>query len=342
MNNLIRRFKLYLDAARLVGFKNTLISAKRIVVQKLGKYPKVIAIEPSSFCNLNCAFCITKELKVWEHRRKNFLSFDEFKRVVDNTKHFCYRMDFAFCGEPLMNPEIYKMFKYASDRGILTSLFTNATFLTEENIEKILDSGLHRIFTAFESFDKNVYEKTKVGAKYDVTMKNIKKLISQKKKRESKLPEIIIRMVVTKKNVDEIDAFINHVQSMGADAAAVKPLGIWPHGSEEYKRNMLNEYVPDHPMSRYRKDKNGNFIPMEKEKPCTSIDSPVLTSDGSIFLCWYDAIGKSNVGNVNENTFCEIWEKSKKFREEKMAGGNPFPFCKDCLGRGAPGKIIHF
>lgn len=343
LSNLKRKLKLYTETAQLLGIKNTLICGKRYVLQKIGGWPKCFAIEPSSFCNLDCAFCVTKELKVWEHREKNFLSFDEFKKLIDEVLPFCYRLDFAFCGEPLMNKEVHKMFKYASDKRMLTSLFTNATFLTDENIDKLLDSGLSRIFTAFESFNKEIYEGTKKGAKFDVTRKNIEKLIKKKEGRGQKFPQIIIRMVVTKKNANEVDDFIKHVKEMGADAAAIKPLGIWPQGSKKYRETMLNEFVTvDHPMTRHTKDKNGNIIPMPKEKPCTSIDSPVLTSDGSIFLCWYDALGESKVGNINKESFKSIWKRTEKFRKKQAKEGNAYSICENCLGRGAAGKIIKF
>ena len=337
-----KRFKIYLEAAKLVGLKNTLLAIKKIIVQKLGDYPKGIAVELSAFCNLNCAFCIVKKIKVWEYRQKKLLSFEEFKKLVDNVQHFCHRIDFAGAGEPLLNPEAYKILKYSSDRGILTSLFTNATFLTDENVDKLLDSGVHRVFTAFESFDPKIYETTKVGAHYDVTERNITRLIAEKKRRGLKLPHIILRMVVTKKNYKDIDAYIKAAREVGADAAAVKPLGIWPQGSPEYKRTMLEEFVVDHPMSRHKKDENGNFVPMEKEKTCTSIDMPKIFSDGSICLCAYDALGESVVGNINEDSFVNIWKKSKQFRKEKMSKGNALSICDECLGRGAAGIIINF
>ena len=104
---------------------------------------------------------------------------------------------------------------------------------------------------------------------------------------------------------------------------------------------MFKEMIPDHPISRYRKDEQGKFIKMEKERPCPSVDTPVIMSDGSVCLCWYDAFGESIVGNINEDTFNNIWKKSKSFRK-KMMKGNALTICDECLGCGAAGRIIHF
>ncbi len=238
-----------------------------------------------------------------------------------------------------MNPETYKMIAYASSKGILTQLCTNTTLLIKENSDKILDSGLHRIFIALESFKKEVQEEIKVGSHYDDLRKNIQYLVQEKKRRKLKVPQIVSRMVVTEKNKDEIEEYLKQIKELGVDKGGVKPLGIWPQGGKDYKRKMFEEFVTDHPISRYKKDKHGNWQKMPKEGPCPSIDTPVVTSGGTVVLCWYDALKESAVGNINEDTFCNIWKKSKPFRE-KLLKGNSLSICDDCLGRGAPGEII--
>jgi radical SAM protein with 4Fe4S-binding SPASM domain len=331
--------KKYIRALTLLKLRHWPITLKRFLVQKIMKYPKVIAIEPSSWCNLNCAFCVTKEIKVWESRRKKMLTFAEFKKLVDETKHFCYRMDFAFCGEPLMNPEVYKMVEYASSKGILTQLCTNATFLIKDNADKILDSGLHRIFIAFESVKKEVHEQTKIGSDYETVKNNIKYLAEEKKRRKLKVPRIITRMVLTKKNENDIEEYLKQAKKLGADRAGIKPLGVWPQGGKEYREKMFSELITDHPISRYKKDEHGNWQRLPKDCACPSISTPVITSGGTVVLCWYDALKESAVGNINEDTFTNIWKKSKPIRD-KMAKGDYLSICKECLGHGAPGQII--
>jgi len=342
LKNFSRRFGLYVQVARLLGFKNSARNFKRLLVRKLGRYPKAVAVEVSSWCNLNCAFCVTKDIKVWEHREKKFLTFVEFKKLVDDIEYFCGRINFACAGEPLMNPEIYDMFAYANQKGIFTSLFTNATFLTSQNIENLLNSPPTRIFTALESFDKVVYEKTKVGAKHDIVKSNIENLVAQKKKKGQKTPQIVLRMVVTKKNYQEIDNYVQLARAMGVDAAAMKPLGVWPQGNKAYKEYMFKELIVEHPMSRYKKDANGKFVRLPRNAPCISIDTPMVLSDGCVCLCWYDALKESMVGNVNKMNFVDIWKRTAKFRKKKMSQGHAFPICKECLGIGAAGKIINF
>ena len=83
------------------------------------------------------------------------LSLDNFKLILDSY-NFRYVALHGW-GEPLLNPELFKMIRYAESKGVHTNLTTNGT-LIEENIGNILDSGLREI--AFGIYDKGILLKT--------------------------------------------------------------------------------------------------------------------------------------------------------------------------------------
>jgi MoaA/NifB/PqqE/SkfB family radical SAM enzyme len=70
------------------------------------------------------------------------LSLKDFRKVLDssNFRHVALHG----WGEPLLNPELFQMVKYAESKGVSTELTTNGTLL-ETNIERILASGLGSI-----------------------------------------------------------------------------------------------------------------------------------------------------------------------------------------------------
>jgi radical SAM protein with 4Fe4S-binding SPASM domain len=324
-----------LREARLLGFKRTFLYAMRTLVQIVGDFPRIITVEASSWCNLDCPFCVTKELKVWEYREKEFFSFVEFKNLIDDTRHFCSRLIFSLYGEPLSNRELFKMIEYAEKKGILTTIFTNATLLTKNNIDNLLKSGATKVITSFESFEKDTYEATKRGAKLNVTQANIERLIKERNRRSLKKPQVILRVVVTKKTVGDLNTYIKKAEEMGPDAVSLKPLTVWPQGTDEYKERMFRDFVIDHPISRFREGENGDLTLRQRKRPCMSLCTPAVLSDGTVCLCWYDSVGETAIGNLNRDSFTSIWRKSARLRRKEMSHGNAFSLCQECPGIGA-------
>ena len=86
------------------------------------------------------------------------MTFDEFKKIIDDVKWFLTDIQFSG-GEPLLNPDIFKMFRYCRENNIYTLLATNAILLGHKNnIEKIIKDPPDKILVAFESVDKEQYE----------------------------------------------------------------------------------------------------------------------------------------------------------------------------------------
>ena len=81
-------------------------------------------------CNMNCQFCSA---------RKNGLniSFDNFKKYVDNWVNYGITHINITGGEPLLHPDIDIFLKYAYSLGMKVALFTNATYLSETMYQKL-------------------------------------------------------------------------------------------------------------------------------------------------------------------------------------------------------------
>lgn len=94
---------------------------------------KRIYIEITNICNLKCDFCLP-------HNRVNkFMSFDEFKHILNEIKPYSKYIYLHVKGEPLLHPEVDKFIEYAYNEGFFINLTTNATLLKDHlNITKYL------------------------------------------------------------------------------------------------------------------------------------------------------------------------------------------------------------
>jgi hypothetical protein len=105
------------------------------------------------------------------------LSLEDFKKVL-NSWHFQHVALHGW-GEPLLNPYLFEMIKYAESKGVSTELTTNATLL-QANIEKIFSSGLGII--AFGIHKSEILP---------FVMPQIKELIAQRNRNKLKNPGLI-------------------------------------------------------------------------------------------------------------------------------------------------------
>lgn len=86
---------------------------------------KRVYIEITNVCNLKCSFCPP-------HKRENkFMSFDEFKMILDKIKNYTEYIYLHVKGEPTLHPDFDKFVEYANLKGFKINLTTNGTMLKD-------------------------------------------------------------------------------------------------------------------------------------------------------------------------------------------------------------------
>ena len=71
----------------------------------------------------------------------------------------------------------------------------------------LIKSGLNRIIFSLDSITKEIYEKIRIGAKFEDTVNNVKSFYEIRKNLNSKSPVIRVSMVRMKENDHEADQF---------------------------------------------------------------------------------------------------------------------------------------
>jgi MoaA/NifB/PqqE/SkfB family radical SAM enzyme len=121
--NLVRKFKFY--------FKTGITYIR----YKLGfPSPYLVVLAPTYLCNLKCSYCNRKA------QDKRILSFNKIRSIVDQISESGASVLSISGGEPLFVKNIDKIGRYAIKKGLVVNLNTNATLITEENVNKIANS----------------------------------------------------------------------------------------------------------------------------------------------------------------------------------------------------------
>ena len=130
-------------------------------------YPIHIDFELHYGCNLKCQQCILQmdgsqlDPKHPYHilKKKGKISFEKFKEIIDEgTKYGLSSITLGVNNEPLMDKNIVKFIKYASEKGIEDIIIiTNGILLDEELAKALLDSGLTKLYFSVDAAKENTY-----------------------------------------------------------------------------------------------------------------------------------------------------------------------------------------
>lgn len=273
-----------------------------------GEFPLFIDIEATSACNLRCPFCATtfrgKGIK------KGFITFDAVKRIIDEgVSNNLYGVKFNIRGEPLLHPEIHEFVKYAKQRGLIDVYFnSNAMLLTDDIAMKLIDAGLDRLSISFEGITKDVYEKYRVGAKYETVLSNIEKIQSLKKKLGVEHPKIRIQTVMLPEIVSAFEQYKSFWSKIADEV-----------GFLDYKEMKVKKKGVKYPWA------------------CPQIwQRMAVWWDGTILPCNHDDDGVLAFGNIHEVSIKDLWRSSflNDIRDKHRNGmAHTVPACDGCYLR---------
>ena len=160
--------------------------------QKLPYGPLRLWLEPTSFCNLKCPMCTSKDIP---EDKIGYMDWDLYRKIIDEAKGFVYDINLFMGGESLFHKRLPEMIAYAKANGIRTRLSTNATVLTKEQREEPLDAGLDFIIFSFDGYEKEIYEKIRVNANFEKTLGNIRAFLEEKKERGTGKPYVMFQVI---------------------------------------------------------------------------------------------------------------------------------------------------
>lgn len=89
-------------------------------------------------CNLHCVHCYSDSKR---QRYEDELTLDEARELIDDLTHYGVRHLLLSGGEPTMHPHFFSISKYAVEKGLKLTLFTNGTRLTRLRALRLKEIG---------------------------------------------------------------------------------------------------------------------------------------------------------------------------------------------------------
>jgi radical SAM protein with 4Fe4S-binding SPASM domain len=199
------------------------------------------------------------------------------------------------------------------------SMSTNASLLTEDKTRALFDAGLDELMFSIDTVDKETYEKTRIGLKFDTAVKNIKMFF---RLRDELKPDTKIRVRGVFFEDPDKEEHKKHIGMWEDFWGRLKK----PNDRIYLKRahNWGNQKVWEDKLKKY------DWV----YHPCVLPWSTLhITTMGIVPLCPQDYDAKMNIGDINENTIAEVWrnENWTRIRELHSTGSrNEIRFCQGC------------
>ncbi len=289
-------------------------------------FPASISIEPTTSCNLRCPEC-PSGLRSFT-RSTGMMTHETFQRIIGELHPYLSYLILYFQGEPYLNPSFFELIKFASTKKIYTATSTNAHFLDEKNCIKTVESGLDRIIISLDGTNQEMYEKYRVGGQLKKVVSGIEKLVKVRKQLKSKTPYVILQFLLFDHNIHQLSEIRELAKSLKVDKLEFKTAQIYDFekGSDLIPKNEQ--------FSRYRQNGDSQYqIKSDHLNKCWKMwHSCVMTWDGDIVPCCFDKDAKYVMGNVNDQTFQEIWngQKYRDFRSRLFHDRKGIDICKNC------------
>lgn len=288
--------------------------------------PFTISFEPTTACNLRCPEC-PSGLRAFTRATGN-LKEDFFRETIDDLYKDLLYLIFYFQGEPYINPNFLDMVQYAHQKGIYTITSTNGHFLSKENAERTVQSGLDRMIISVDGTDQDTYAAYRKEGKLEVVLQGARNMVEAKKKLGSSTPHLIFQFLVVKPNEHQIDEVYRLAEEIGIDEVKLKTAQVY-----DYKNG--NPLIPTiEKYARYRKKADGSYEVKNKLlNHCWKLwHSCVITWDGMVVPCCFDKDATHQLGDLKQKPFSEIWKDKpyQDFRYALLKGRKEIDICQNC------------
>jgi len=330
--------KLHHHPDRLIPF----LEGKRI-------YPLYVEFSPVGSCNHRCTFCAY-----------DYMGYQNLKLPTERTCETLREMGslgvkstlWAGEGEPFLHPDMGQFVKTASEAGMDSGMFSNATAMTEKRMHEVLPH-LSFLRVSCNAGDSETYAQVhQVKARqFDLALENLARAVELKQENGWSVT-LGMQIVALPENLHTVEELARIASELGVDYLAVKPFVQHP---DQQNRQWQESFRPEDIESVARRSEaysRDDFKVLVRRasfesyhhrsyKHCLGLPFfAFVLSDGNVYTCGTYYGNEEHVyGNVLKQSFQEIWESERTRSIQKHAAcqldaGQCMPNCRpDAVNR---------
>jgi len=298
-----------------------------------------LSLELTARCNNNCIHCYINLSENDEKAKNCELSLQQIKKLIDEAESLGTLWVLLSGGEPLLREDFFDIYLYIKKKGMLVSVFTNATLINETHIQFFKKYPPRALEITIYGISERIHKKITRNALFRKTMQAIDSLKAQA------IP-ITLKTVIMKSNLKEFERIYRYCEK-----TSDKPIRFDPFLNLRYDRNpeknkqILSERLtPDEIIAIEAFDQkrmsaiesqcvsmNVSDLPSENKSRllrCSAgVNSCCISYDGIFKLC--NALNHNDyIYDLKNGSLVDAWKKFPKIWREKTAS-NP-EYIKKC------------
>ncbi len=323
---------------------------------------EILQISVTDNCNLLCRHCMKMEKFSREYN-----STETFKNYLSNFSPEDFEVlvlsDF---GEPFLRKDILEILRYAKAEGFQkVRVVSNMVLLNEATAEAIVKENLlEQILISTEAATAELFEWVR-GTAYDKWLSKIRLINRFKKQYEANSPRLIFNVACFTENLAELPKIMDLAHENDIDSVLFVHLNAITLDkvdkefegkicTSEHRLDRLDQNLVRDTFEQVVQKARKYNIPVDlpeaywnapkpnpvKEKEASEdekrgCDFPYkwvqVSEYGEVYPCCQIS-KKFSLGNLNENTYDEIWNSDQyiKFREDLKNGIAPTSWCEMC------------
>jgi MoaA/NifB/PqqE/SkfB family radical SAM enzyme len=300
-----------------------------------------LQIEPTTRCNFTCGFCCGRSMT------QSDIEVSLFERAIVDYPSVRY-LELQGEGEPLMHPRFFDMVAIARSRGVRVSFITNGSYLTAENVDRILAAGcIDKISVSLESADGATFRAIR-GGKLEKVVSGIERLVAARNRRGLARPVVGFSVTLLRRTDGHLGGIMELYKRLGLDGGmTAQPLQQMRAYTRSYDPAMEAEELSpneiDGRMLRFltwtrragSRPRGGFYDALmagwrPSSRTCPWLDKGLYVNrDGLVTPCCMVKDETHALGRIGVDSPGEILARRARLREELAAGSTPGP-CQGC------------
>jgi len=304
------------------------VSGKTLATQlKAGlDAPICLTWEITYACNLQCVHCLSSS----GTRDPRELSTDQAKAVLDELRDLQVFYINIGGGEPMIRKDFFEILEHAEANDIGVKFSTNGTYITAENARRLAAMNYLDIQISLDGVDAATNDAVRGKGSYATAIAAMNYL------REANFGQFKISVVVTRHNVDQLDAFKALADSYGAQLriTRLRPSGrgadTWDelHPTQQQQRQIY-DWLMKHGENVLTGDSFFHLNAFGESLPGLNLCGAgrvvcLIDPIGDVYACPFVIHDQFKAGSLlSDGGFTKVWKESDLFlslREPESEG----------------------
>ena len=340
-----------INGQRLKQFHDIALNVlQRSLKPKYG--PSHVQIEITTFCNMDCLSCGRRYLI----GKGCHMTLEVFRNIYDQIQPT--NVNLSGLGEPLLNPQVFKIIQYCKQNGSVVNFPTNLS-VSNNVMEELVRSRIDQIKVSIDAASAQTYRNLRKKDKFHHVLENIRTIGRWKRDLGSNLPEVRFNFCLQKHNLTELPQLVELAKDLSVSSIYIQDLNYFSVEEEKnelcgFSQKQLVEVLEDtHQIARklgiatnilnWKRNLKWLYnktLPRENYQPnsirCTfPWVSAFIDVNGWVKPCPVFVWDKSSgyLGNCLKTPFKNIWHGNdyQNLRREFKKGQRTLPICIRCV-----------